>query len=116
MSSNPLREFIRMESAGGILLLLAAVLAMVVANSPLADLYGALLQTTVEVQVGALEIRKPLLLWINDGLMAVFFFLIGLEIKREVMEGRVIVIFASHFTRRRCIGWNASAGLLSMPG
>ena len=89
MSTNPLREFIRMESAGGILLLMAAVLAMAIANSPLADLYGALLQTTVAVQIGALEISKPLLLWINDGLMAIFFFLIGLEIKREVMEGEL---------------------------
>jgi NhaA family Na+:H+ antiporter len=88
-NNNLLREFIRMESAGGILLLFAAVLAMLVANSPLADYYGALLQTTVAVQVGALEISKPLLLWINDGLMAVFFFLVGLEIKREVMEGEL---------------------------
>lgn len=88
-SYNALREFIRLESAGGILLLGAAVLAMIVANSPLAFLYDALLQTTVAVQVGTLEISKPLLLWINDGLMAVFFFLIGLEIKREVMEGEL---------------------------
>lgn len=87
--NNALREFIRMESASGILLLAAAILAMLVANSPLADLYGALLQTPVAVQVGALEVRKPLLLWINDGLMAIFFFLVGLEIKREVMEGEL---------------------------
>ena len=88
-SYNALREFIRLESAGGILLLFAAVLAMLVANSPLAFLYDALLQTTAAVQIGDLEINKPLLLWINDGLMAVFFFLIGLEIKREVMEGEL---------------------------
>lgn len=86
---NALREFIRLESASGILLLFAAVLAMVVANSPLAYWYDLLLQVTVAVQVGNLEISKPLLLWINDGLMAVFFFLIGLEIKREVMEGEL---------------------------
>jgi len=86
---NALREFIRLESASGILLLFAAVLAMLVANSPLAFLYDALLNTTVAVQIGNLEISKPLLLWINDGLMAVFFFLIGLEIKREVMEGEL---------------------------
>lgn len=88
-SYNALREFIRLESAGGILLLGAAILAMIVANSPLVHFYDALLKTTVAVQVGALEINKPLLLWINDGLMAVFFFLIGLEIKREVMEGEL---------------------------
>jgi NhaA family Na+:H+ antiporter len=83
------RDFIRLESAGGILLLAAAVLAMLVANSPLANIYNSLLDTTVAVQVGALSIDKPLLLWVNDGLMAVFFFLVGLEIKREVMEGEL---------------------------
>ena len=79
----------RLESAGGILLLVAAVVAMIVANSPLAGTYARLFDTTVAVQVGTLEIRKPLLLWVNDGLMAVFFFLIGLEIKREIMEGEL---------------------------
>lgn len=79
----------KLESASGILLLAAAVLGMLVANSPLATLYESLLDTTVAVQVGALSINKPLLLWVNDGLMAVFFFLIGLEIKREVMEGEL---------------------------
>ena len=79
----------KLESAGGILLLIAAVIAMLIANSPLIDLYDDLLEITVALEVGALEIRKPLLLWINDGLMAVFFFLVGLEIKREVMEGEL---------------------------
>lgn len=87
--ANAVREFLRLESAGGILLLTTAVLAMVIANSPLASLYDALLETTVAVRVGALEISKPLLLWVNDGLMAVFFFLIGLEVKREFMEGEL---------------------------
>ena len=86
---NAVREFLRLESAGGILLLIAAVFAMVVANSPLSGLYGSLLDTTLAVEVGDLEIRKPLLLWINDGLMAVFFFLIGLEIKREFLDGEL---------------------------
>lgn len=84
-----IRDFMKLESAGGILLLAAAVIGILVANSPLAGLYGALLQTPVAVQVGALLIAKPLLLWINDGLMAVFFFLIGLEIKREVVDGEL---------------------------
>ncbi|NIV17569.1 MAG: Na+/H+ antiporter NhaA [Woeseiaceae bacterium] len=83
------REFMRLESAGGILLLVAAVLALFIANSPLSGLYESLLDTTVAIQVGQLVINKPLLLWINDGLMAVFFFLIGLEIKREIMEGEL---------------------------
>jgi len=86
---SAIRDFMRLESAGGILLLISAILAMLVANSPLSQLYEALLGTTVAIQVGALAINKPLLLWVNDGLMAVFFFLIGLEIKREIMEGEL---------------------------
>lgn len=84
-----LRDFMRLESASGLLLLAAAVLAMLVANSPIANLYDALLDTTAAIQIGALSIEKPLLLWVNDGLMAIFFFLVGLEIKREVMEGEL---------------------------
>ena len=72
-----LREFLQLESAGGILLLATAVVAMLIANSPLAIYYDAFLDTPVAVQIGALAIDKPLLLWINDGLMAVFFFLVG---------------------------------------
>ena len=86
---STIRDFMRLESASGFLLLSAAVLAMIVANSPLSALYDALLDTPVAVQVGALSIDKPLLLWVNDGLMAVFFFLIGLEIKREFVEGEL---------------------------
>ncbi len=83
------RDFMKLESAAGILLLAAAVFAMLIANSPLATLYDSLLDTTVAIQVGTLSINKPLLLWINDGFMAVFFLLIGLEIKREVLEGEL---------------------------
>ena len=87
--TTAVRGFMKLESASGILMLAAAIIAMLAANSPLAGLYSELLDTTVAVQVGALSISKPLLLWVNDGLMAVFFFLIGLEIKREVMEGEL---------------------------
>jgi len=87
--ADAVREFMKLESAGGILLLITAITAMVIANTPLAGLYNNLLDTPVAVQVGALAINKPLLLWINDGLMAVFFFLIGLEIKREFLEGEL---------------------------
>ncbi len=104
---DALRDFIKLESAGGILLLLAAVVALLVANSPLAGFYSELLDTTVAVQVGALSINKPLLLWINDGLMAVFFFLIGLEIKREVMEGEL-----SSFSQVILPGMGALGGMI----
>ena len=87
--TRAIREFLRLESAAGALVLGAAILALIAANSPLAALYGALLDTTAAIQVGALVISKPLLLWINDGLMAVFFFLIGLELKRELLEGEL---------------------------
>ena len=84
-----IREFLALEAAGGILLAIAAAAAMALANSPLERWYGAFLDTPVEVRAGAFEIAKPLLLWINDGLMAVFFFLVGLELKREVQEGEL---------------------------
>lgn len=82
-----IRNFVSQESAGGILLMVAVALAMVLANSPLADLYQGFLSTGVQLRVGELDINKPLLLWINDGLMALFFLLIGLEVKRELIEG-----------------------------
>jgi NhaA family Na+:H+ antiporter len=77
------------DAAGGVLLMLAAAVALLLDNSPLDWLYDAIRATPVVVQVGTLAIDKPLLLWINDGLMVVFFFLIGLEIKRELLEGRL---------------------------
>ena len=89
MPFSALREFLRLEAAGGFLLFGAAVLALILANTPLEWLYDGLLETDVAVQFGALKIAKPLLLWINDGLMAIFFLLVGLEIKREVAEGEL---------------------------
>lgn len=89
MISKAIREFLRLESASGLLLIIATVLAMVVVNSPARPIYQLFLDTPVVVSVGALEIAKPLLLWINDGLMAIFFFLIGLEIKRELLAGEL---------------------------
>ncbi|PUD97896.1 MAG: Na+/H+ antiporter NhaA [Candidatus Sedimenticola endophacoides] len=86
---NALRDFLKLESAGGILLFIAALLAMLLANSPLAGFYGLLIEMPVEVRVGPLELGKPLLLWINDGLMAIFFFLVGLELKREILDGEL---------------------------
>jgi Na+:H+ antiporter, NhaA family len=87
--SQWIQEFMRRDSASGIILIFAALLAMLLENSPLNWIYDSLLNTPVEIRVGALHLAKPLLLWINDGLMAVFFMLIGLEVKRELMEGEL---------------------------
>ncbi|HFL2187494.1 TPA: Na+/H+ antiporter NhaA [Pseudomonas putida] len=82
-------RFFQLEAASGLLLIAAAVMALIINNSPLSYLYSGLLDVPVAVQVGALNIAKPLLLWINDGLMALFFLLIGLEVKREVVDGHL---------------------------
>jgi len=87
--SSFIADFFKMETAGGIILILAAVAAIFAANSAFEPYYRLLLSTPVEIRIGALEIAKPLLLWINDGLMAVFFFLVGLELKRELIEGEL---------------------------
>ncbi len=84
-----IQDFLRLESSAGLLLMGAALLAIVANNTLLSGWYGGLLSTPVAIQVGSLEIAKPLLLWINDGLMAVFFLLVGLEIKREILEGEL---------------------------
>ena len=86
---RPFQRFFRMEAAGGVLLLAAAVVAMVWANSSLAASYFALWETRGVAGLGGFVIDKPLLLWINDGLMAIFFFVVGLEIKREVLIGEL---------------------------
>ncbi|KIQ30339.1 Na+/H+ antiporter NhaA [Pseudomonas viridiflava] len=86
---NTITRFFQLEAAGGLLLIAAAALALIINNSPLSWLYNAFLETPVEARIGALHIAKPLLLWINDGLMALFFLVIGLEVKREVLEGHL---------------------------
>ncbi len=82
-------KYIQQESFAGIFLVTTAFLAILVANSPLNVYYQMLIDTPVAIKVGQLEIYKPLLLWVNDGLMAIFFFLIGLELKREFIEGEL---------------------------
>ncbi|WP_244146105.1 Na+/H+ antiporter NhaA [Paraburkholderia caledonica] len=88
-TADGISTFLKLESAGGLLLMAAAVLALICSNSPLRHAYDDLLRIPVEVRFGSLIIAKPLLLWINDGLMAIFFLLIGLEVKREVIEGEL---------------------------
>ena len=89
----PLRStftrFFQLEAASGLLLIAAAALALIINNSPLSHYYTAFLDVPVAVQIGALQIAKPSLLWINDGLMALFFLLIGLEVKRELLDGQL---------------------------
>ncbi len=85
--SDVFKRFLKLESASGIILILAALLAMCLANSALAQHYQSFLNTEVQVRIAALDINKPLLLWINDGFMAIFFLLVGLEVKREMLEG-----------------------------
>ena len=88
--SAAFRDFLELESAGGIVLAIAAVLAIIAANSPWQDIYQSFLTIPGAVEIGsAVEIRKPLLLWVNDLWMAIFFFLVGLEIKREFLEGEL---------------------------
>lgn len=84
-----IKQLFHHEAASGIILVIAAMLAMVMANSPLFGFYNGLLEIPVVIRFGDFEIAKPLLLWVNDGLMAIFFFLIGLEVKREILAGQL---------------------------
>ena len=86
---TPLQAFLQMEAAGGLALMAAAMIAMLVANSPLAGLYAALLAAPITVGFPPFALSKAAFLWINDGLMVVFFFLVGLELKREALEGHL---------------------------
>lgn len=81
--------FFKHEAAGGILLMIAAVAALIIYNSPAAAWYDATLNATFSILINGEGLTKPLILWINDGLMAIFFFLIGLELKKEILEGKL---------------------------
>ncbi|GLX77450.1 Na(+)/H(+) antiporter NhaA [Thalassotalea insulae] len=87
MPIKAIQDFLKLEAASGIILMFAAIAAMLIANTALSPYYDLLLSIPVKVAIGNFEIAKPLLLWINDGLMALFFFLVGLELKREFLEG-----------------------------
>ena len=82
-------DFLARETAAGFFLFAAAIAALIATNSGLAQAYSALMHFPIELRIGNLELAKPLVLWINDGLMAIFFFLIGLEVKRELLEGEL---------------------------
>jgi len=89
MLLTAINRFFRHDAAGGVLLILSAIAAMMAANSGLAPYYDRFLGANFSITLEGVGLGKPLLLWINDGLMAVFFFLIGLELKREVLEGKL---------------------------
>lgn len=89
MNGQTLLNFIKKESSAGIILIMVTIAALLLQNGPLSSYYTSFLHTPVEIRFADLQIAKPLLLWVNDGLMAVFFFMIGLEVKREVMEGHL---------------------------
>ncbi|GAB5347954.1 Na+/H+ antiporter NhaA [Alteriqipengyuania sp. 357] len=88
-AGRSLRDFLKQESAGGIVLMVAAAIAVLWANSPLSSAYFGMLGTEVAATVGGEGVKKSALLWINDGLMALFFLLVGLEVKREVLVGQL---------------------------
>lgn len=107
-----IQTFLRLESSAGILLMLAALLALIASNSLLQNAYLTLFSTPVEVKIGALEIAKPLILWVNDGLMAIFFFLIGLEIKREILQGELSSLDKATLPIMAAIGGMAGPALV----
>ncbi len=107
-----IREFLRMEAAGGIVLGVATVLALIASNSGLAGLYAVFLDLPVELRIGQLQIAKPLLLWINDGLMAIFFLLVGLEIKRELVEGELSSLRQAMLPAIAAVGGMAAPALI----
>ena len=89
MAMNQFRTFINHESSSGILLIIATLLALLLSNTFLAPIYEGFLHIPVDIRVGALHLDKSLYHWVNDGLMAIFFLLIGLEVKREALEGHL---------------------------
>lgn len=103
-------EFIAKEPSSGIMLIIATLLALALSNSFLAPLYDAFLHIPVEVRISDLELKKPLYHWVNDGLMAVFFLVIGLEVKREMLEGHL-----SSFSQVALPGFAAIGGIV-VPG
>ncbi|MEQ4675713.1 Na+/H+ antiporter NhaA [Providencia vermicola] len=82
-----IRKFLRLEAAGGLLLIIAAIVALIMANTPLQGAYQQFLEIPVSIKISDFSLDKPLILWINDFFMAIFFLVVGLEVKRELLEG-----------------------------
>ncbi|MBO6814793.1 MAG: Na+/H+ antiporter NhaA [Rhizobiaceae bacterium] len=106
------QHFLRLETSAGIFLMFAAALALLANNSWFSPLYSGLLSTPVELRIGSLELAKPLLLWINDGLMAVFFFLVGLEMKREILQGELSTLRKASLPLLAALGGMAGPALI----
>jgi len=106
------QEFLHKDTTAGIFLMIATAAALIASNSGLSDLYGGFLNTNVRVGAGDFEISKPFLLWINDGLMAIFFFLVGLEIKREVLRGELSSIDKAILPLVAAVGGMAGPALI----
>lgn len=86
---NSVRDFLKHEASGGVMLMFATIIALVCQNTFLSEFYNEFLKTKFTISFGELGLSKPLILWVNDGLMAIFFFLVGLELKREICEGEL---------------------------
>src|SRR5690606_24307766 len=86
---NASKNFLKSETSGGIILIFCVLISLIIANSPLAEGFNELLATELGRNFDSVELRYPVLLWINDGLMAIFFLMVGLEIKRELVEGEL---------------------------
>ncbi len=101
---RPFQEFANRASSGGILLIVAAIVALVWANSPWGESYAGLWGTKLSIGLGSFSIEKDLTHWINDGLMAVFFLVVGLEIKREILVGDTLFYKTCGASHCRCHG------------
>ena len=109
---TPLAAFLREEAAGGVVLLAAAVAALVWANSPARDAYDSLWTTDLKLGIGSVSIQEDLRHWVNDGLMAIFFFVVGLEIKRELAIGELSERRAAALPALAAVGGAAAPALI----
>lgn len=105
---NPINQFIKLETSSSIILFGATIAALILANSPLSEQYSDFWENYISINIPGLELSKPIYKWINDGLMAIFFFLIGLEIKREIVTGEL-----SHIKKASLPIFAAIGGMIS---